>query len=200
MRKKSHIALAQYIAENMRTNELQAHRKAFCLGSILPDCKPSFVTTKHEFQGTFEKIKDDMRNLTEDCNLWTRNERVYWRRLGEVIHYIADYFTFPHNVTFGGSLKEHCDYEQELKLSLKDYVKNNKSGEFISEVKCFHNLDQLFHYISEQHKEYLSRKRSVNDDIRYILTVCFQVVNGIVQLLNQRAEERVRGFERIAIA
>ena len=41
-------------------------------------------------------------------------ERVFWRRLGEIFHYIADYFTFPHNKTFTGSLVEHNSYEKEL--------------------------------------------------------------------------------------
>ena len=54
MRKKSHILLARYLADQMQTTaSLQSHRKAFCLGSILPDIKPSFITRRHEFYGTF---------------------------------------------------------------------------------------------------------------------------------------------------
>ena len=58
MRKKSHILLARYLADQMQTTaSLQSHRKAFCLGSILPDIKPSFITRRHEFYGTFEDVK-----------------------------------------------------------------------------------------------------------------------------------------------
>lgn len=40
--KKSHILLARYLADQMPANEsLQSHRKAFCLGNILPDIQPS---------------------------------------------------------------------------------------------------------------------------------------------------------------
>lgn len=60
MRKKSHVLLAQYLANNNTAMNLQAHRKAFCLGSILPDMKPSFLTTKHEFQGTFLTIQENL--------------------------------------------------------------------------------------------------------------------------------------------
>ena len=57
MRKKSHILLARYLADQMQTTaSLQSHRKAFCLGSILPDIKPSFITRRHEFYGTFEDV------------------------------------------------------------------------------------------------------------------------------------------------
>ena len=107
MRKKSHILVARYLADQMSVEEsLQSHRKAFCLGSILPDIKPSFLTRKHEYFGTFEEIQQKMRQLVE-CRSGRVKERVYWRRLGEVMHYMADYFTFPHNINFTGNLYEH---------------------------------------------------------------------------------------------
>ncbi len=186
MRKKSHIALAGFIAENTPVNELQAHRKAFALGSILPDCKPSFVTTKHEFFGTFDMVQEKIRMLTEDCDLQRRNARVYWRRLGEVIHYIADYFTFPHNGTFQGSLKEHCDYEQELKLELREAIRSGQAQIHAERVLNVRSVSELIEYIRERHAEYLAKKRCVADDIAYILTVCYQVVSGMVQLLMRR--------------
>lgn len=70
------------------TASLQSHRKAFCFGSILPDIKPSFITRRHEFFGTFEDVKAQMKELV-DTRLEESNQRVYWRRFGEVIHYMA---------------------------------------------------------------------------------------------------------------
>ena len=43
MRKKSHISLARYIVANTKDEELKKHKLSFYIGSILPDCKPSFV-------------------------------------------------------------------------------------------------------------------------------------------------------------
>ncbi len=83
MRKKSHILLARYLADQMPdTASLQSHRKAFCFGSILPDIKPSFITRRHEFFGTFEDVKAQMKELV-DTRLEESNQRVYWRRFGE---------------------------------------------------------------------------------------------------------------------
>ena len=50
MRKKSHISLAKYIVGSLEEQDLVKHKKAFYLGSILPDCKPSFLTVKHEIE------------------------------------------------------------------------------------------------------------------------------------------------------
>ena len=102
VRKKSHILLARYLADQMPANEsLQSHRKAFCLGNILPDIQPSFVTKRHEYFGTFDEVQGKIRRLVQSGAGY--NDRVFWRRSGEVMHYIADYFTFPHNKTFDGT-------------------------------------------------------------------------------------------------
>ena len=129
MRKKSHISLAQFIVKNSDSLELNQHKKAFYLGSILPDCKPSFLTEKHQFNGTFEKVQGYIRDLTENCVFEERDQRSYWRRVGEVVHYIADYFTFPHNEIYPGNLKDHCMYEKELKLYLREYLNSEEAME-----------------------------------------------------------------------
>ena len=54
---------------------------------------------------------------------------VKWRRVGEVVHYIADYFTFPHNEIYPGNLKDHCMYEKELKLYLREYLNSEEAME-----------------------------------------------------------------------
>ncbi len=189
MRKKSHILLARYLADQMETaTELQAHRKAFFLGNILPDIKPSFLTTKHEFEGTFDAVGEKIRALTIDCDLYQRNERVYWRRLGEVIHYIADYFTFPHNRLYTGSLLEHGKYEKELKNYLKSYLANGQAWIYAREDVPFQNLSELLEYIKENHEAYLKSEHNIKEDIAFILRICYQVVQGIFHLLMRKSQ------------
>ena len=116
MRKKSHISLARYLVQNLDDRNLKKHKLAFYLGSILPDCKPSFVYKKHEITGTFEDVKREIRKLSSDYEKkYKRQKSKYYRNLGQVTHYLADYFTFPHNKIYPGNLKDHCVYEEELK-------------------------------------------------------------------------------------
>lgn len=112
------------------TKSLQSHRKAFCLGSILPDIKPSFLTKKHEYFGTFEEIQGKMKALIDNDPKESK-ERVYWRRFGEVMHYMADYFTFPHNKNFTGNLYEHNKYEKHLKNHLKRYIESGAADRMV---------------------------------------------------------------------
>ena len=188
MRKKSHISLAKYIVEDVRVPELEAHRKAFYLGSILPDCKPSFLTQRHEFDRTFDMVKERICDLSEDRELVRRNARAYMRHLGEVIHYIADYFTFPHNETYDGNLKDHCYYEKDLKFRLREYVKSGKVFWEQHEEEGLKTPEAVVSFIQTMHREYVSRKRNVEEDCRYIVRVCLLVVQAILRLIGVGAE------------
>lgn len=182
MRKKSHILLARYLADQMNLEQsLQSHRKAFCLGSILPDIKPSFITKKHEYFGTFEDIQEKMKMLTEHGPSEGK-ERVYWRKFGEVMHYLADYFTFPHNRTYTGNLYQHNKYEKMLKNRLKAYIESGAASAHAFRPMYFGSLADLTEFIRISHFSYLRKKRNITEDINYILMVCFQTVQGIIQL------------------
>lgn len=184
MRKKSHILLARYIADQMdEAQELQNHRKAFCLGSILPDIRPSFLTIKHEFGGTFEELKKKMCDLTVDCELDDRNKRIYWRQLGEVIHYVADYFTFPHNHTFDGTLVEHGKYENDLKHGLKKYILTGQAEFHAEQNVKFESIQHLFEFIHNNHSMYLGKERNVTEDIKFIVSICYQAAQGLFELM-----------------
>lgn len=56
MRKKSHISLAGQIMDSMELDNVFDYRLPFYVGSIWPDCRPSFVTTPHKFDITFDDI------------------------------------------------------------------------------------------------------------------------------------------------
>lgn len=188
MRKKSHILLARYLADQMPVAEsLQSHRKAFCLGSILPDIRPSFVTKRHEYFGTIDEIQEKIRALVEQ-NPSECKERVYWRNFGEVMHYMADYFTFPHNKTYTGSLLEHNKYEKILKNRLKAYIQTGAAETYACRAMHFTSLADLIDFIKISHASYLRKTRNITEDINYILTICYQVIQGIVQLCTRQQE------------
>ena len=166
--------------------------KAFCLGNILPDIQPSFVTKRHEYFGTFDEVQGKISRLVEN-GLVEYNDRVFWRRAGEIMHYIADYFTFPHNKTFDGSLRQHNTYEKHLKNELKVFVESGRADIYAEKNLRFDTLNQLLDYIRERHNVYLDRKRSIEEDIHYILSVCFSGIPGIVPALPPCSSIRCTG-------
>lgn len=188
MRKKSHVSLSMYILNNVDSELLDNHRKAFIVGSVLPDCKPSFVTTKHNIEETFDMVCEFISKLTVDSSDYKRISTAYCRRLGEVTHYLADYFTFPHNPVFTGNIREHCIYEKELKYALREYIQSGDIRVNDSIVKRFTTPAQLCDYVLQIHKQYLCCNKTVESDCRYIVALCHVVVAGILNLLEMNRD------------
>ena len=189
MRKKSHISLAKYLVNSLDEQELVKHKKAFYLGSILPDCKPSFLTVRHEIEGTFPKLQEDMKQLLERQRLSQINMRVFYRNLGEVLHYIADYFTFPHNSHYMGNLKDHCMYEKKLKTSLKDYIQSGEAEKnralIRRSVKNLNSVEAICAFVKNAHDSYVKLKNTVEGDCRQIVSLCQQVAEAVISLVQR---------------
>lgn len=184
MRKKSHISVARYIVSDLGNMEigLVEHKKAFYLGNILPDCKPSFFTTKHEIEGTFDKFCEDLHTLFEKYDLLDFNARAFYRDLGQLIHYLADYFTFPHNKIYDGSLKDHCAYEKQLKLTMNEYLASGEVQLNVAAGMRVRSLEELTEYVLNVHKEYLEDTHTVEEDCRYIVSICHSFVVTVINL------------------
>ena len=206
MRKKSHISLARYIVNNMEDNDLKKHKLSFYIGSVRPDIKPSFVYKRHEMDGTYPDIRRHIERLSEGRKLVEKKKgRKYYMDLGQISHYLADYFTFPHNEVYEGSLKEHCSYEEKLKRDLRNFLKGGAQGkeQHLSVRKIveghehrgghFPNAEELCDFIQKVHKDYTARRHNVEDDIHHIVEVNRMAIDGITKLLAaRRAEWRLR--------
>ena len=191
MRKKSHISLAKHIVNVSDMQNFDKHKKAFYIGSILPDCKPSFLTKRHEINATFDIVTRGIEDLT--CGYQNMDELStrYFTRLGEVIHYVADYFTFPHNEEYSGNMKQHCVYEGQLKHRLREYIgyiSEKDSGEMKTDMKLedlsqFQSVADICEFIRREHRNYIRRgSHSVEQDCRYIVGICSKIVMAILHV------------------
>ncbi len=186
MRKKSHIALAKYLVKESRDKELKKHKYAFYLGSILPDIKPSFIYRRHEISETFPALQKRIIGLsTNSQKEGESGSTKYYRHLGEVSHYLADYFTFPHNQKFTGGFRAHCSYEQELKKTLRHHI---TSGKAASRKKKYVELaapEALIEFVNKAHQEYLTHQNDVEGDINHIIPINSQVLKSITSFKKQ---------------
>lgn len=181
MRKKSHISLAKYIVNCSGMEMLGEHRKAFYIGSILPDCRPSFITQKHCIEDTFGILKKEIQKITEDYDQEKGIGMYYCRHLGVITHYIADYFTFPHNSVYEGNIKEHCRYEKKLKFVFKQYVQSEGAKLDREESGAFEDVNDICRFIKDMHEEYLKAIRVIKVDCLYIVSLCHAVVDAILK-------------------
>ena len=100
---------------------------------------------------------------------------------------MADYFTFPHNKTYEGNLAAHNSYEAELKNRLRECILSGAADSQLEEAKQFESFEELVEYIRERHAYYLESPRCIADDIRFILRVCYQVVQGFFSSVSENS-------------
>ena len=197
MRKKSHVALARYLVRGLGSEELARHRKAFCLGSILPDLNPKMLAVPHEYDTTFGTFRLLCRQtLNEAAGTGEENERVLWRRAGVAMHYLADYFTYPHNASFEGSVKDHCMYESELKYRMRVLVWMPEGREIFARAQEtaeeIGSLEELFGYIARVHRRYMRAPiHTPESDCRQILELVAAAMIVFAGLVDLRRQEDI---------
>lgn len=166
--------------------KLQSHSKAFYLGSILPDCVPTFITRRHTLEDTFYILEKEIRNLTEDYDFDKGIGSYYCRHMGVITHYVADYFTFPHNSIYTGNMAEHCKYEKHLKFALYNYVHSEEAQRQRSKETQFCTVKELCDFIVQMHDKYLDTIKRIDVDCEYIVSLCHKVVDEILAFFERK--------------
>jgi hypothetical protein len=100
---------------------------------------------------------------------------------GVILHYIADYFCYPHNNKLMNKMPNHILYEMNLELEIRKYLSKSFEPTDLNLTNYdYINLKKsLIHYIEEKHKKYLKEKPSIFNDIHYSLKVCSIVALNI---------------------
>ena len=195
MRKKSHISLAKFLIHNNEEHQLRRHKKAFYIGSILPDLKPSFLTRRHSIEETFDILIEEIKKITVDYDFSKGINRYYARHLGIITHYLADYCTFPHNSCYTGTMTDHVYYEKEMKYRLREYIELDDIYQTSDEKQRFKTFDEIIHFIKATHKEYLKALKAVKQDIRYIIELCSRVVEAILEFFKMATHAIQKGIK-----
>ncbi len=194
MNKGSHISLAYYLLDREELSQLKLHKKAFLVGSILPDCLPSFLTTRHTITETYNLLQSEIRKISKSYHKNRGISNYFCIHLGIIMHYLADYFTMPHNPGYYGSVKGHVEYEKELWISIRRYIEEEacymKQEMVIEEgFICLNNQDDIHKNLSEYllllHKEYQSEVQDLLTDCKYIVKVCYTAALALVRYLSR---------------
>lgn len=194
MRKKSHISVASYLLNCSGMEVLSTHKKALYIGSILPDCMPSFITRRHSIDETFSIFKKELKLLIEDYNYNKGITSYFCRHLGIILHYVADYFTYPHNSFYSGNIRQHCSYEKEMKFYMRAYIKSKEAKRTRSKEMPYNSVDAICHYIMVLHKRYEQQVQNIALDCEYIVSLCHQITDFILSVFEKNT------FYRMAMA
>ena len=144
------------------------YERAFLWGCVEPDLN-IFTYLKgtlkiqpfrgHNFNNSKSCILSTIGKL-QQCQHWKLKE---YYRLGKLMHYIADAFTYPHNENYREGIRYHRSYEKNL----HGFIQN--------QIMVWQNRREEFWNVSVPeainlwHLQYLKASIGVNTDVYYIV-------------------------------
>lgn len=183
MKLKSHFYLGTCLLRQGAFYASPADRAAFLAGCVEPDLN-AVTYLKGSFHGqklrghNFPNLIPRIRKLIFHLEYSGAKTPVYFYRLGKLIHYLADAFTWPHNTAFAGTLLDHILYEEQME---KFFLAS--APEKIRQAGIIENDRNPFLAILEQHSAYLKAPNSIQTDIDYItrtVSLIFTVFSRVI--------------------
>lgn len=193
MKTKSHYELAEYLLRQYPAPLSGMSGFALKFGSILPDLCFYTHIQSHRYKGSFERIEKKLNRLAQRG----RMSRLDIIRLGVQLHYLADYFTYPHNECFEGSMKEHHRYEELLCKGMKD-IFESVDMYYTSSAPDPKGAEELMRVIRTAHESYSLEEKMLETDCEYIINVCavyFRTMYEMMAALEARPVFRLRAAE-----
>lgn len=189
MEMKSHVLLAKYLLNQLPDSASAIYQRVFIWGCIEPDfnifsyLKGSLKCQKfrgHNYKSS-SNYTSHVMELLHGKRHWSLWE---YYRLGKLIHYLSDAFTYPHNDNFTGTLLEHCAYEARLHSCFAAHLKQC----------CKENMkdypEDVREYISEIHRQYLRTSGDMNNDAKFITQATSRVMRALVHSLTTEYYEK----------
>ena len=175
MKAESHLLMGRYLAEKYMGNQPRRYVQAFLLGCVEPDKNPA-TYLKGSLRCQWlrgHNFDNSCRYMCKLCTQLGQKERMKlydFYRLGKLIHYTADAFTYPHNQFYTDSLRRHRDYERQL----SDYFRTRLPAQSaVSAPRYTSALQAILGY----HRDYSAFPMGSGTDTRFTVTACSEVLS-----------------------
>jgi len=193
MKTSDHLLIGRYLNLQYLASKPDLYRKAFIIGGIFPDINVfsyfrGLLSTGRIRGHNYKNAENYIRRLSDKLSKSSEYSLFDYLRLGELLHYITDAFTFAHNERFDGDLKKHIEYEKRLHLIFNNFRERNIPFKHTFSV----NGSSLFKCISVIHQNYISNANKLIWDIENICTAVHITMNMLVDSKNKGMVRRQR--------
>ena len=180
MKQKDHLILARYLLErNPEAFRGEIWKRAFLWGNFIPDYL--FFTYLRGFRKSGRMIghnlpysESRMHRLTNRLLATGLRSARDCFRLGLLMHYLADSFTFPHTEHFNGSRRDHNRYEKDLCTVFPTVLAQTRNPSSTPSLTLGPR-----DLIRAERKIYRKESPSVRTDALWIIRVCEKVFDAI---------------------
>ena len=188
MNKKCHWSLASYLIGD---SSWRLRGFALKLGSIMPDILVHTYVVGHKYDATAARVEENLTALQEN-GTWSLGDCF---RLGYNLHFLEDYFTYPHNNHFEGGFIDHCLYEHRLSKAMSGYLRENRSAD-CDAPNAGRSIRAVLH---NHHAAYMKSAPSPENDAAYIVAAA-QAVSQELFTAFSRQSFKPRALAFMALA
>lgn len=177
MDKIGHLVMTKSLAGNIH----RTHKAALLLGSILPDLLVYTYINGHTWEATFEQIIRQMGTLEEKG----RGGSFSYLKLGWILHYVEDYFTYPHNTNFEGTIPEHYAYEKKMTKWMREGALEQMP---LPVCKKLDSAAEIEERLQELHDRYLLQEMCYESDTAYMRQIVSEILNCYAEVFVRKSE------------
>lgn len=188
----SHIRVANLLLDYVeQTCGVTFDQSGFVYGNLKPDLTGTYLTKRHNPSIMMDEVMEKIRAFTEKYTIGPVNSRELSVDLGEICHYITDFFTYPHNDDiYDRSLFAHYVYEKRVALVIRRRMTEARFEQWVSPLIPPMSVDALIHRIGTMHDTYRApgRRHGINDDLINICRATALVVLSIINIVYEQVE------------
>lgn len=188
----SHIRVANLLLDYVeQTCGVTFDQSGFVYGNLKPDLTGTYLTKRHNPSIMMDEVMEKIRAFTGKYMIGPVNGRELSVDLGEICHYITDFFTYPHNDDiYDRSLFAHYVYEKRVALVIRRRMTESRFEQWVSPIIPPMSVDALINRIGTMHHTYRApgRRHGINDDLINICRATALVVLSIINIVYERVE------------
>ena len=188
----SHIRVAHLLMDYVeQTCGVTFDSSGFVYGNLKPDLTGTYLTKRHNPSIMMDEVMDKIRAFTEKYTIGPVNGRELSVDLGEICHYMTDFFTYPHNDDiYERNLLAHYLYEKRVALVIRRRMTEDKFEQWASPIIPPVTVDALIARIGSMHDAYRAadRRHGINDDLIHICRATAMVVLSIISIVYEQVE------------
>ena len=189
----SHTTVASGLLDYLEQTEgVTFDRKAFYFGNLKPDLKGEYLTKPHFPSLMFEEVMQKIRDFVKNFRIEKVNGAQLSEALGEICHYITDFFSFPHNDTiYEHGLFAHYVYEKRTALGIRGRVTEDCFAGRTS-YRFPATTEDRIEEIRVRHEAYTQQpQHGISDDIRQICAMLALIAGSLVQMMRTKATQMI---------
>ena len=193
----SHTRVANLLLAHIEaTTGVTFDANAFRYGNLKPDLTGTYLTKRHSPSLMFDEVMDKIRAFCRTYTLRDVNPRDLSVDLGEICHYLTDFFCYPHNDDlYPHGLLAHYIYEKRTTLCLGRSLTEAHFTGWAESMVAPYTVEGLISRITALHRRYHSlAHHGIASDIEFICKVNALCVTSVINIAYESERVRARAM------